>query len=479
MKIRRVSFFFFNVLVFLTFLSLSLPIGKLQALSFLVDRTDDIAAASVCDDTAPDDCSLRGAVNKANFSGGDDIIILPAGTYRLTLTGVDEDSGAVGDLDIVDNLTINGAGAKTTIIDGNDTDRVLHIVSAVTIELSDLTIQNGNSTGSLTQEGAGILNQGTLTVTNCLIQNNTTNQNNTVDGGDGGGIYDDGGPFVTCVNSTFSGNSADVGGAVSNGNVATFTNCTISGNTASDRAGGISNFDSLTMLNSTIVNNTAPASMGGGLFNADNIGGQTFLKNTIVADNTGGNCFGTITSQGNNLDSGNTCGFAAAGDLIDTDPMLDLLEDNGGPTPTHALLFGSPAIDAADNNDCPGTDQREFGRPADGDNDGTAVCDIGSFETVCEDGVLSGNEDCDDGNTADGDCCNSICQFEAQGSVCDDGNPATSQDQCDGAGICADTANQGSGGCGLGTGLKLNGNFAAFLFPVLALTAMALRKRRS
>ena len=90
---------------------------------------------------------------------------------------------------------------------------------------------------------------------------------------------------------------------------------------------------------------------------------------------------GTSTSQGHNLDSGNTCGLAGPGDLVDMDPQLGPLQDNGGPTPTQALLPGSPAIDAG-GDDCPppATDQRGFPRPEDGNGDGMATCDIGAFE---------------------------------------------------------------------------------------------------
>jgi len=103
------------------------------------------------------------------------------------------------------------------------------------------------------------------------------------------------------------------------------------------------------------------------------------IKNSIVAHSTPGeNCAGdgTITSLGHNIDSGISCNF----DLEIIDPLLGPLLDNLGPTFTHALLAGSPAIDNGDPVDCPDTDQRGGFRPADGDANGEPVCDIGAFE---------------------------------------------------------------------------------------------------
>src|SRR5262245_26357100 len=81
------------------------------AATFTVDRTDDTVGATTCDDSAPNDCSLRGAVIKANTTPGPDTIILPAGTYTLTIAGAAENGAASGDLDITSDLTINGADA--------------------------------------------------------------------------------------------------------------------------------------------------------------------------------------------------------------------------------------------------------------------------------------------------------------------------------------------------------------------------------
>jgi PKD repeat protein len=160
----------------------------------------------------------------------------------------------------------------------------------------------------------------------------------------------------------------------------TMTNVTISGNSAGGNGGGFmadSGIQSHLILNNvTISGNTA--ANGGGIYNNS----DTIFKNTIVAGNTNNNCAGgnPITSNGYNLDSGNTCAFSNTGDLSNTDPLLGPLQDNGGPTWTHALLWGSPAIDTGDDAQCPPTDQRGVHRPLDGDGDGNPICDIGSYE---------------------------------------------------------------------------------------------------
>ena len=204
------------------------------------------------------------------------------------------------------------------------------------------------------------------------------------------------GADLTISGSAITGNTAggDGGGLFMFGD-GTITNTTVSGNTSEqfDSGGGIWVIGNLTLLNVTVADNTAETTpgpqvsanalgdlvaVGGGIFNAD---ANVTVKNTIIANNEGGDCGGGgVTSDGHNLDSDGTCVLAATGDQSGVDPLLEALADNGGPTQTQALPADSPAVDTADDTGCPATDQRGVARPQDGDEDGTTTCDIGAYE---------------------------------------------------------------------------------------------------
>ncbi|MBN1137281.1 MAG: VCBS repeat-containing protein, partial [Anaerolineae bacterium] len=240
--------------------------------------------------------------------------------------------------------------------------------------------------GNSAMIGGGILNQGSLVMTDTVVLSNTA----TMAGGglvhtastmalerstvaynsapSGGGLYQTymGPATFSARNSTFSQNSATAGGggAIANAPYPGYST-----------AGGDVILDSV-----TLYNNPSTAA-GSAIYN---VTGTVTLSNTIVAETVGtaANCShsgnGGIVSSGYNLDSGNSCGFAATGDVVNTNPNLAALADNGGPTPTHALHTGSPALD---HGTCTvTTDQRGATRPMDGDADGTATCDIGAFE---------------------------------------------------------------------------------------------------
>jgi len=198
------------------------------------------------------------------------------------------------------------------------------------------------------------------------------------------GIYNKNFSTATLNNVTLTSNhSSRAGGIYNEDATATLTNVTLAANTASTAFGGaIENYQgaTATLTNVTFTGNSA-SNAGGGIYNDS---ATLQLKNTIVANSpSGGNCWvpTPLSSQGHNLESANTCGFnTALKDIINANPKLGPLQNNGGFTQTHALRKGSPAIDKGTNNGCPTTDQRGVARPRDGNGDGKAVCDIGAYE---------------------------------------------------------------------------------------------------
>ena len=234
-----------------------------------------------------------------------------------------------------------------------------------TITISGVTIEKGAATF-----GGGIYNGGTLTINDSTVSEN--------------GAY--------CVtDECFTG-----GGGIGNSGTLTINRSTISGNKVTCKlkcfveGGGIFNNRTLTIYNSTISGNRAVGqySSGGGIANGifGNDGTVT-LQNSIVANNSarvGANCLYTMTSNGYNLSSDNTCSFSGPGDMDNTDPMLGTLGNYGGPTQTIPLLSGSPAIDAGNPGGCTDsnghlltTDQRGQPRP---DPEDTGGCDMGAYE---------------------------------------------------------------------------------------------------
>ncbi len=338
--------------------------------------------------TANGNCTLRAAIQQANASAGADTVVLPAGTYTLTRAGGGDENG---DLDIKSDLTIAGEGSGASVINGGALERVFEVHAGASADFIGVTITNGlggllmtnafvtitNSTitGNAGGLGGGIEANGfQLTISNSTISNNTASL-------DGGGLHVQN-TGLSISNTTISGNTGGITGggiylAFDANATRTLTNVTISGNAANDGAGVYAG-SAFTAQSVTITGNAAASS-------GDGISGAASLFQTIIAANGSENCFSpgnNIVSSGFNLDDDGTCGLSQPTDLAVADALLGPLAGNGGPTLTHALLPGSPAIDAGPSNaaQCPGADQRGVARPLDGDGDTNAICDIGAFE---------------------------------------------------------------------------------------------------
>ena len=377
------------------------------------------------------DLSFREAIALANGGLGADTI-----TFAAALAG-QPILLRLGQMTISDAVTIQGLGAAQTIVMGSNDPQLYSRLFDITDTAGDVTFDSLTLTGGKTtasgESGGAVRSKSAGQLT---IQNNTISGNSTAAlGGFGGGIYSQGAVFV--VNSTISGNAASLasGGGIFSSASVTVSSSTISGNTSgsstipgalsrgggiyavaltvtnstiSDNAtlgqrgygGGIFSHDgSVTITNSTITGNSIAGSDadGGGLYSLNS---TVTIRNSIVAGNQDANqshpdlrSSGTLTVQfsligDNNGNLGLTNG--TSGNLVGThaiplDPQLGPLQNNGGPTPTHALIATSPALDAGDTGFVapPSNDQRgvAFARVADGpDADATPRLDMGAFE---------------------------------------------------------------------------------------------------
>ncbi|MGH9890579.1 MAG: choice-of-anchor Q domain-containing protein, partial [bacterium] len=242
---------------------------------------------------------------------------------------------------------------------------------------------------SASQTGGGVYNGRTLILLNSIVAANTA----TVDGA---GLNNS--DTATLTNSTVSGNSASgSGGGLRNYGIATLINCSVSGNFARQNGGGLYNRGTLTVTTSTVSGNSTGRNGGGVQNGVRNIGGTLTLNETLISGNTASSLGPELYRQGGIVNgnrfnlfghdgSAGVTGFTPGPlDLVPDEALTAILDTalrpNGGPTRTHALVAGSPAIDAGGN--CfPTTDQRGIPRPqgADVNGDGRADCDIGAFE---------------------------------------------------------------------------------------------------
>jgi beta-glucanase (GH16 family) len=316
-----------------------------------------------------------------------------------------------GPLVLSKDVVIDASAAPGLTLSGNGADRVFIVNAGAEATVRHLTVANGFGFDL----AGGILNNGSLTLEDCTVRDNRVGAATNEFWKGGGGIYSGSGSTLVLRRCTIRGNTTQL---VDGGGVYVFFNTTVTvdattieGNTAGNVGGGIRSLGNVTIVNSTLSGNTATAWYGGAAFHTDGVmellnstvtrnishasgpaalfvgtftsaGATLRLTNSIVAGNTSAGCFAgffgggpvVLASGGHNVASDATCNLSAPGDQPGTDPLLGPLADNGGPTATHALLQGSPAIDAADPARCPPVDQRGVTRPQ------GAACDVGSVE---------------------------------------------------------------------------------------------------
>jgi uncharacterized repeat protein (TIGR01451 family) len=229
-----------------------------------------------------------------------------------------------------------------------------------------LTLNTSTIGGNQAVSGGGIRN-----LDSALTLNGSTLHDNQAD--NGGALFNGGRLEVVISNSTVNSNTVTMqGGGIFNSDGSIILDSSTLSSNRAETGGGIFNQNgTLTLHNGTIAYNVA-TSRGGGLVNRD---GMLALHNVIVAYSSGGDCAGTLLSEGYNLDTDSTCNLTEPGDRMEIDPQIGPLQDNGGPTFTHALLPGSRAIDGGV---CGAiiTDQRGEPRPG----FGSSFCDVGAFE---------------------------------------------------------------------------------------------------
>ncbi len=324
-----------------------------------------ITVDSLADNLDPSDnlTTLREALQTANATAGSDEIQFDHGLFDGGPQALPMDT-TLGQFEITDGVLIKGPGADLLSIDAQQQSRVFlvddnDVLTTLDVTLDGMTIRGGRVSGY----GGGILNAERLTLVNATVSGNSASL--------GGGLLNHRGT-MTLHNSTVSDNEAHQGGGLFNlHGTMDLHNSTVSTNSADAGAGLMNVHSTMTLHNSTVSDNRA-TQLTGGLYNSTGI---VTLRNSIVANSSGGDVYGTAFTEGANIVED---GSVTGPNVVNVDPLLAPLGDYGGPTRTHAFSGPSAAIDAGDNNFVGGltADQRgySFARVVNGQ------VDIGAYE---------------------------------------------------------------------------------------------------
>ncbi len=344
---------------------------------------DDIGAfeyAPSCDPAAwsvSDEISLNNAILCFNTASA-------AGSYTISLTqNISLTASTWPISNTISGINLIIEGSRFTVDGQNSTGiRPFEIGADTHVTMGQITVTGGDPNG----QGGAIHNSGILTISQGILDGNR--------GGYGGAIFNNDQATITLIETTTSNNTSVNGGGMFNKGTATIMDSTLSGNNILGQGGGLYNDSSSIALivNSTFSGNDASFSGHGienrGIITATHVtiaengsvgisnSGTFYASNSIVSGHSFRDCDENsgITSAGYNLDSDGSCNLPNYFDISNQDPLLGPLQDNGGATFTHALLAGSPAINAG--NSTLTEDQRGFDRPRAG------LPDMGAFEYV-------------------------------------------------------------------------------------------------
>ena len=288
--------------------------------------------------------TLRAAVMESNADPADNTIVLTAGDYTLTIPGTDEDQAAAGDLDVEGTLTIIGAADGRTVIDAGELDRVFDVRPGAELILQNVTITGGVAPSG--ESGGGIRNVGTLTIDRTTLNDNESTA-------DGGAIANLGDATASLTNVTLSGNRAARGAGVFNEGTLTLLNTTITQNTATVTAGGVFNESGAINVQNTLIaaNTLSPANPSA--TSRDLAGAFTSAGNNVIGDPSGstgitrdvaGNLVGTgaqpLNPQLGPLSENDGTNFSH--DLLPGSPALNSGNNNAAPPTDQRGLLRRP-----------------------------------------------------------------------------------------------------------------------------------------
>jgi CSLREA domain-containing protein len=369
------------------------------------DEPDAIPGDGICDHdpfTAGNQCSLRAAIQTANESAGPHTITVFNQTYTLSLAGAGEDDAGTGDLDILQDITIDGAGRTSTVVNGKGAkDRVFDVHPGARLRLVDLAVRGGKTAkedfdpGSTSEVSGGcVRSRGTLELDMVLfvacassddggcvsLLDGSASIEDTIFGtcrakGEGGALDVGADAEATLARVTIGACKAALGGAIATRGPLSLTNVTLDRNKAKGGGGAVAALDAAAVtINSSTLSNNATRTLSRVL------SARIDISNSIVWSKKGGDCDLSPVSGGGNLEGSTSCSFNVPGDQQNADPGLLALALWGGVVPTRAIGPLSPAVDRGLDASCAALDARNQDRIDLPGVPGDEICDVGAFE---------------------------------------------------------------------------------------------------